>query len=231
MMRKKWTLIAAAVVVGSVLVLGGLLLVFGGKESAAPADVVAPPARPAPSTAQPDDAPSGEQGLPVEGPAAQWSLVGRVAVPDSTEAGPRSQGSPAAEGYQRSPVGALIAAWNINTRMLLTPGDGWREVVDRQVLDGPGKEAFIKARSTVTDPSLGDNEAMQVAGFRFVTYDINTAVIQFASKSGTGALMGSTVTVRWVDGDWRLELQPNGSASSTVTPLKDLSFYTPWSGV
>lgn len=229
-MRKRWTWFAAAAVV--VLAAAGLLVVLlgGGDEQADPA---APPAQPAAPPAAPStpEGPEGDQALPTSAPPVRWELLQQVAVPFSAEAGPREATGPVARDFQRSPVGALLAAWQIDTRRMLTPGEGWRTVTDQQIADGPGKDAFLRARSQVNDPSMSSEELAQLAGFRFVTYTPDSATIQLASKSNDGALIGTTVTVRWIDGDWRLELQPNGASSPTATPLQDLTYYTPFAGV
>ncbi|WP_406693324.1 hypothetical protein REH65_33055 (plasmid) [Saccharopolyspora sp. ID03-671] len=153
----------------------------------------------------------------------------RIAVPVSAEAGPYSHAGAVASGFQRSPVGALMAATQISTRYLVSPGDGWRQVTEQQVLPGPGRDLYMRARAAAGD-DLGE-AITQLAGYRFVTYSPDVAVIQLASKSTNGGLVGTTITVRWSGGDWRLELQPNGGASPASAPLADLTYYTAFSGV
>lgn len=225
--RKTWTAVAAVGFLVVLAVIIGVIATSGGDETAAPTpqphpNPVLPP--------QDDQQPSGDQALPTMPPPARWELFSHVAVPVSAEAGPHHVDGAVADRYQRSPIGALIAAWQINTRSLLAPGDGWRDVVERQIVPGPGRDAYLAARSRVTDPTVSTEEVSQVAGFRFVTYSPDVAVIQVASRNSRGQLFGTTLTVRWVDGDWRLELQPNGAASPTATPLQDLTYYTPWGG-
>lgn len=231
--RRKWTLAIAMAFTGGVLVAAAGIAAFGGgTETPRPPAPAPAPAQPTQRTAEPgDDAPNGDQALPTTAPPASWQLVGKVAIPSSDEAGPHHVDGAVAADFQRSPIGALIAARQIDTRRMVAAGDGWRRVVDRQVLPGPGRDAYIRARAQVTDPSLEADELAQIAGFRFVTYTPNLAVIQFASQANNGALVGTTSTVRWADGDWRLELQPTGASSASATPLQDLSFYTAWSGV
>ncbi len=230
---RRWTWVASAALLAVVVLVGVLVVITTSGETEQPRPNAQPPAQQQPSTPPQSDesseAPQGDQSIPESAPQSQWELIQGVAVPTHPEAGPHQHRGGVAKDYQRSPVGALHAAWQIQTRYLIS--DTWREVVDQQVLDGPGKQAYIQARSQVTDDSLASEDTAQVAGFRFVTYTADTAVIQFAAKSPQGGLMGTTATVRWSEGDWKLELQPNGAASPTSQPLNDLTFYTPWSGV
>ncbi|MEV4649046.1 hypothetical protein [Saccharopolyspora sp. NPDC049357] len=189
----------------------------------------APPSRPSAPAPPADRPPQGNQALPTAAPPVQWELVQRIAVPVSAEAGPYVHNGAVASGFQRSPVGALVAATQISTRYLVSPGDGWRQVTEQQVLPGPGRDLYMRARAAAGD-DLGD-AITQLAGFRFVTYSPDVAVIQLASKAPNGGLVGTTVTVRWAGGDWKLELQPNGGVSPASAPLADLTYYTAFSGV
>lgn len=233
--RSRTGLWAAAMVVGLIVVLG-IVLVFAtrggtkaGKQTAAPRPTTAvsqpPSISPTPSaplpTAVPTAAPTG----------VTWSLFQGVALPASRTDGPTRISGPVYAGYSHTPAGALIAATNLADRYLVTPGDGWRKVVEQQVLPGVGRDAYETERAKVTtdDPT---GTYGQIAGFHFVTYSPEVAVVQLVSRfSNSGRLQVATVTTRWVDGDWKLELQPDGGSSPTVQSTSTLSGFTPWGGV
>jgi hypothetical protein len=40
-----------------------------------------------------------------------------------------------------------------------------------------------------------------------------------------------TETVRWVDGDWKLELQPDGSTTPSRQSVTSVAGFIPWGGV
>lgn len=229
--RRRWRRIsgiAALAFLGVLVVITVLVAVTGTSPSPQQRPATPPPA-PAPPADRP---PQGDQALPTTAPPVQWELVNRIALPVSAEAGPYVRDGAVAAGYQRSPVGALLATTQISTRYLAAPGDGWRHVTDRQVLPGIGRDAYVQARAQISDDSLDPAEIAQFRGFRFVTYSPDVAVIQLASSTGDGAsLVGTTATVRWSGGDWKLELQPNGGVSPAAAPLPDLSYYIPFSGV
>lgn len=163
-------------------------------------------------------------------PSVEWELVSGVAVPVSRSAGPRDVDGPVHGGFARSQTGGLVAAMQLSTRYALTPQDGWREVVERQVLPGVGRDVYTRRRALVVldDPpgSYG-----QFAGFRVVTFTRDVMVVQLVSRfSPAGRLQVVAVTVKWVQGDWRLELQPDGAVSATVQPVADLDGFVLWGG-
>lgn len=198
----------------------------------------------APSTAEPQtmkqasdissqaavDAPAFEPLLTA--PPVTWQLFAGVPLPYSATAGPRRVDGPVVAGFERSQAGALLAAAHLGTRYLLTPSPGWREVVARQVLPGPSRDAYVRLRATVDDATDADTSAGgqgQPAGFRFLAFTPGVAVVQEAIRfPRSGVLQVTSTTLRWVDGDWRLELQPDGSTSPTAQQVADLDGFVLW---
>jgi hypothetical protein len=157
-----------------------------------------------------------------------WQLFMGVGLPYSPTAGPAAVDGPVYSGFQRSQAGALLAAVHLGTRYLLTPGEGWREVLDRQVLPGAGRDAFAVNRAGV-DPQAPPGTYGQIAGFRVVTFTPDVAVVQLVSRFPTsGVLQVTTTTVRWVGGDWRLQLQPDGGTSPTAQAVPSLDGFVVW---
>ena len=159
-----------------------------------------------------------------------WQLLSGVALPYNDTAGPRVVDGPVYGGFERSQTGALLAAVQISTRYALTPGKGWREVVERQVLPGVGREVYTRLRTGVL---LDDPPGTygQFAGFRVVAFTPDVTVVQLVSRFAlTGALQVSTATVKWARGDWRLELQPDGGVSPSLQLIEDLDGFVVWGG-
>jgi hypothetical protein len=209
---------------GAVALAGGGQSVTAGRDSAplAPAVVAATDVITAAS-----DAVAAAEPL-LSAPAVTWQLFAGVPLPYSATAGPRRIDGPVYAGFERSPTGALLAAAHLGTRYLMTPGPGWRQVVDRQVLPGPGREAFVRLRATV-DAADPPGTHGQPAGFRIVAFTPHVAVVQEAVRfPSTGALQVTVSTLRWVGGDWRLELQPDGSTSPTAQAVPDLDGFVVW---
>jgi len=220
--------VAALILAGT----GSVALCRGGTPQPAVPAAAGPAAKPAKS------APAQSARLEAAGvepllspPPVTWQLFSGVALPYSRTAGPRSADGPVYAGYQRSQTGALIAAAHLGTRYLLTPGNGWREVAERQVLPGVGREVFLAARGQVDDLDVPPGSYGQLAGFRIVTFTPDVAVISFVSRfSLTGQLQATTTTVKWTGGDWRLELQPDGGPSPTAQTVPDLDGFVVWGG-
>jgi hypothetical protein len=175
--------------------------------------------------------PDSDQTVPeVTPPGITWSLYQTVALPSSPTAGPEIVDGDVARCYAHTPVGALLAASQIPYRYLIAPD--WRAVDLEQVMPGPGRDKFVQERAT-TNNSGGNQpgDYNQLAGFKFVTYSSAVAVIEIASKSGSGALQAGAVTVDWSSGDWKLQLQPDGSSSPQELPITSLVGFSTWSGV
>lgn len=228
--------IIAALVVG-LIVLAAVVVILATRGGGDSASLTTPTPQTsssstAPSTATTSTLPSSDQTVPDKPPAdVTWTLFQGVALPTSRAAGPVRIIGPVYAGYAHTPTGALLAANQIGIRYVLTPGDGWRQVVQQQVLPGAGRDAFSKNRAKVTTTGMTPGAYGQLAGFRFVTYSSDVAVIQLVSRFSTGTLQLTTSTVRWTNGDWRLQLQPDGGTSPTAQRIDSLSGFVPWGGV
>lgn len=219
--------VAAALAAGAVLV----ALAGGGTPSAAPAAAL-PPGTAPPSAADGSSelvqTPAAAAPL-LTAPPVSWRLFAGVPLPYSASAGPRTVDGPVHAGFERSQAGALLATAHLGTRYLLTGGSGWRQVVARQVLPGPGRDAYVRLRATVEDVTNSPGAPGQPAGFRFLAFTPDVAVVQEAVRFPlSGVLQVTSTTLRWVGGDWRLQLQPDGSTSPTAQQVPDLDGFVVW---
>ncbi|MGX1117283.1 hypothetical protein RKD37_002646 [Streptomyces ambofaciens] len=230
--------VLAAAFVGFVTVVAGVVVLASdpaGQDDAPSGSRLSadrPASRASPPTAGDDrcpELPDKRQELPTAAPrGVTWSLFGTVAVPASEESGPAVIGEDVARCYARTPVGALLATSQISVRYLAA--DDWRKVTRLQTV-GAGRDTYIAGRTEAekkspTDPDGGVHG--QIAGFRFVTYDDSTAVVQTVWRFPDGALQAATTTVLWRDGDWRLEYPADPAAP---IPVGSLAGYTEWGGV
>lgn len=169
------------------------------------------------------------QHIPTTGPPATWTVFKSIAVPASAVAGPGVTEGQHVRCFARTPTGALIASWQLYIRTLLS--DDWRRVVDEQVMPGPGREAYTRARSQITGDVSNPGGYGQLAGFKFVTYTPDIAVIQLVLRLPSGQYRVVTHTVMWSEGDWRLQLQPDGNSSPNGPLMDSLEGFTHWGGV
>jgi hypothetical protein len=173
--------------------------------------------------------PSGDE-IPVAGPPVTWEVFNGAVLPVSQEHGPRVVDGAIARCYSRTPTGALLAATQIEYRLLVDP-EGGIGVVREQTVPGPGRDALVAALRERGRPGpAAPGELCQVAGYRFVAYTPSEAVIAVASACGAKFQLTES-RVQWYDGDWRQVLQPDGGSSPTAALLPDLSGMTMWSGV
>jgi hypothetical protein len=181
----------------------------------------------APSTCRPADT---SQQIPTTTPAGvTWELFQAIAVPASAAAGPLKREGDLRSCYAHTPTGALIAATQIEPR--LTYSSSWRQILDRQVMDGAGKNAFLADRKAKGVPGvLPAGGVAQYAGFKFVTYSPDTAVIDVANRLGPDTWVSGISTVKWRGGDWKLEIRPDGTPSAEGQDLSSLTGYVPWGG-
>ncbi|MFC9844411.1 hypothetical protein ACFWFF_03820 [Streptomyces sp. NPDC060223] len=170
-----------------------------------------------------------EQDLPTSAPTGvTWTLYGSVALPSSEEAGPAAAGKDVARCYAHTPVGALLATSQISVRYLAA--DDWLKVTRTQTV-GAGRDAYITDRTEAEETAApaGDGGSHgQIAGFRFVTYNDTTAVIQTVWRFPDGRMQAATTTVLWQAGDWRLEYPAD---PADPAPVGSLAGYTEWGGV
>jgi hypothetical protein len=217
--RRRPVLIALAV---AMIVLLALAAFFLGRDDPGPDSAAPPPAGSPPSSVLPADGT-----VPTTAPEdVRWELYRGIAVPVSDVHGPTSGSGAVASGYAHTPTGALIASVQIVYRLALAPQDQWRAVAEQQVT-GPDKAAFL-AQLAEVDRGQTDPRLQQIAGFRFVSYDPQTAVIETASGQPGKYTVGTQV-MRWEDGDWRLHMSDAEHSIARVSP--DLSGFVPWSGV
>ncbi len=229
---RAWTIAAAAIVALIALAAVVVILATRGGDKARPgASESAPSALP---TESPSAAPLAAQDQTVPDsppPGVSWTLFQGVALPSSALAGPTRITGPVYAGYSQTPVGALLAAAQISYRYLISPDDDWHQVVDQQVVPDSSRDVYVQKRAKVTTATAAPGTYGQLAGFRFVTYAPDTAVIQYVTRFSNGNLQVATDTVHWLAGDWKLQLQPDGSETPTVQSVANLAGFIPWSGL
>jgi hypothetical protein len=175
--------------------------------------------------------PAGDQTVPEATPQGiNWQLYQTVAVPSSTADGPTVIDGDVARCYAHNPVGALLAISQLSTRYLLAPD--WRAVVSQQVVPNAGRSVYETERAQVSNSGANAGGTFnQLAGFKYVTYSPAVATIEMVSRSSTGAMQVVANTVEWLDGDWKLELQPDGGVGPNALPVSSLVGFSIWSGV
>ncbi|MGO1627301.1 MAG: hypothetical protein ACTHX2_00690 [Microbacterium sp.] len=162
--------------------------------------------------------------------ADEWLYRGTTAYPVSNEYGPGETDSSGFKYcFQRSPEGAVFAAASAVAAQetpqataawidyFLAPG-AYR---DQLLADGPSLDTDTSSSQTDT--------RMQIAGFRLLAYDGESARVDIAtevsSSSGTGTA-SIVYELVWSEGDWKSST--DSAEPISVVPLKNLAGYIAW---
>lgn len=224
--------IAAAVVVGVILLAGVIVLVTA---LTAPHDPVAKPtSTPSSPVASNDDkSVCGLPGFETESsltaaPDTKWELVGTVATPtDRKGAGPGSQRDGFRTCFSHTAEGALFAA--INYVALASDSRNIPKIPDL-IAPGKGKDAAL---AQATSSPNASTTRLQVAGFKINSYSAGEATVDvvWSVTSQDNALVSFPTVLKWTGGDWKIVLNDDGQPPFAPVQLQSLGGYIPWAGV
>ncbi|TDT37390.1 hypothetical protein EV562_106166 [Streptomyces sp. BK208] len=232
--QRGWILSAGFL--ATLLIIGLIALTSGGGTSnRADDDPTAPPATPTPSAHEkPDARPAGcrtddsDQTKPTAVPKDfEWKANGTGLVPVSRTAGPLTYDGPVWSCYAHTPMGAVFAAQAITDHFSYP---GWRDVVERQVVPGPARDALVSSRSQDEDkPTSGKADAGGYAGFSILAYDKEEATVMFLLRGPNAGVYGTaSVTVRWHEGDWKIVPGADGSVYSGMAQVSGTQGFITW---
>jgi len=230
-------IIAAALVLALIAATVVIFLLPKGQPNAQPAP--APPADSGSTEASPSAAAGAGGsicGLPAtsetalgSAPKSKWELVGGMATPTDPETfGPGvTDESGFRSCFAHSPTGALYAAANMVALGSLSDGVIQRELIEKLVVPGPGRDAALR---DVQTPSSTDSSSIQIRGFVLKAYSTTAAHVDLAFSTPTGEYGHGVLPLKWVDGDWKVEISDSGELLNDVAQINDLGDFIPWSG-
>jgi hypothetical protein len=165
-------------------------------------------------------------------PKSKWELVGKMAAPtDPKTFGPGlTDDSGFRSCFAHSPTGALYAAMNAAALGSSGAAELEMKLADKLLVPGAGRDAAMRETKAGTSSS-GNNTTIQVQGFLLRSYTAAEATVDLAFKTDTGALGHSTLSMRWMDGDWKVKPTDDGVTFSNVSQLRDLSGFILWAGI
>ena len=213
-------------------------------DAAAPVISSAVPASTAPTSAA-QVAPAGTTALTTAGAApvvptgaptgTVWQLVAGQAIPSQPGIGPARVDGYTATGYAHTPLGALYGAANDIYRVpiAVSAQTDWRTPLGAMVAPGPGEKVLAALREPL-DPELIGADGMgmsQLAAFKYVSYTDTDAVVQLVLKDKNSGLHVSTVPMKWLNGDWRLVMTPDGTIGGADTVVNSLDGFVAWQGI
>lgn len=227
--RTAWPKTAAAVV--AAIIVAAIAITW---QIATRPDPVVPRAGSSPATAPVGvgQCPASEivmTGTVTVAPETIWSLVGTVAAPEVDGAGPLVVDP---DGYRhcyaRTPTGALVAALNLGA-MGSEPALA-RRIAEDGLVPGPLRDRLAASPAA----SSGSGGSAQFAGFRMVSYDGTTAVVDVGMRAANGGYASILAELVWYEGDWRYSVRGEGDGQELAVTYSwppTLAGYIPWSGV
>lgn len=235
--QRGWILSAGFLLV--LLVLAAATLVTSDDEapeaSGSPTSAPTATASDADDTAGGDGRPAGcrtddsEQEKPTAAPEdVHWKAGGTHLVPVSKSAGPLKFDGPVWSCFAHTPMGAVFAAHAITNNFGL---EGWREVVERQVVPGTGRDAYVARRSKEEqdESTSGQPSEETFAGFTVLAYNENESTVMILGRIPSVDRYGSlSVTLRWQDGDWKVLPDPDGTIYGGVSYTDGTSGFITW---
>lgn len=205
--RNRWLLAAAAAVV-LVAVVGVVASVMYHRTNDSVPSVVSSVAAP---SAPPRD--------------LEWKLINGVRLPFSSD-GPASVDGPRAHGYSHTPQGALVAAWQISTRVLTDAR--YEQLLGTQVRADLGQQQRVRNAVTATRNLTPEEFAVafrQPVAFQFATYTPTFARIYFAIPSDKGGYDFERRAVLWDGTDWVYQVDSGLPALPNSTGLKGFTTF------
>lgn len=171
--------------------------------------------------------------VPVSQPAdTRWQPLDGFMLPRSATVGPAVINGDIARCYARTPTGAVFAALNGSRRYQRTTD--WGAAAQHLLAPGPGRDVYMQQRATASGPNarpqqvLSGENAPQPRGFRILEHNLDRVRVVLVSKPFEGGpVTYATWTVRWIDGDWRVEVPTSGSPP-TSAPMNPDDPYVAW---
>ncbi|MGF6885939.1 hypothetical protein ABIA39_007548 [Nocardia sp. GAS34] len=131
--------------------------------------------------------------------------------------GPHDDDGTVATGYDRTPVGAALAAIQATVRMSVATDDQFAAIGQRMLASGPGRDAWAIARAQISISAPTTNPPTML-GYSLRSYTQSRAEIVIYTRQPDSSLTANTATVLWLDNDWKL-LLPNQSHNDPVTAI------------
>lgn len=157
-----------------------------------------------------------------------WDFVGVMRAPSVPGSGP---GLIDEDGfrqcYAHSPAGALLAVANLSA--LATDPEFTRRLNEELVTEGPGRDTVLAELDETGVPTQDYGIRTEILGFNLMGYGPDHARVDLALKGSNGVFLSYTTDLKWEDGDWKVELTPEGQQIIPPAQLPDASGYIPWS--
>lgn len=234
--RPGW--IAAAVVVGLLIIAAVVVWIVSSVSSSGDPDPVPQPS--GSSTSAPAPSKGAEGGSSICGldlvkmsgtldkaPAATWEYAGTTPFPVSDKFGPaETTDSGIKTCFARTPEGAAFAA-SVGVGYLMNPDtiQPWREST---LAKGPIRDQVLSTPPT----DVSSDVRSQVTAFRLLSYDGDSARVDVGvtvTGNGNTAYLSIVMPLIWEDGDWKVNYSES-DLTDRPAQLPSFAGYIYWEG-
>jgi hypothetical protein len=229
---QKWTLWASAITLGLLGIVCLLIWVMPTGSTSTPVTAATTTSTPtaAPTSGVCPAGPSSTD-IPQAAPAdLQWTALYGNTWPTSATVGPTKTVDGVAQCFQHSPAGAALAGVNIMQSVRVVDLAAAEKIIAAQFVAGPGQQATLTGIQATypTQPPQGRAWG-RVVGFKIESYTAEQAVVLMVENwPQRGQYTGYDLTLKWVDGDWKVHLTDTGQPSLNGDITVDPTGFTPW---
>jgi hypothetical protein len=158
---------------------------------------------------------SGQRALTAAPGDVTWEVYQGLSAPVSARSGPTSRTDGVWSGYAHNPTGALLAAAYFS---YAANGPDAPAVLSRRTVQGPKQKAALAQATATPRAAFEPGVAPAIAGFLFRgTYSAESVTIWIGVRS-QDITPYVVVPLRWVDGDWQLDLSSVDSTPVNALP-------------
>lgn len=147
---------------------------------------------------------------------SRWVTLGGIEVPIGTTDGPGNGEWEPFAGFSHTPQGAALAAITQSVQLATASDRTWPTILSGVAAPGEGRDLYAAHRGLVeisgTDPEM----VPTIVGYTIGDYSDTTATVQIVQRFSDDSLASSTTQVVWIDGDWRLNLPSDDTATITA---------------
>ncbi|MEV0853808.1 hypothetical protein [Nocardia fluminea] len=146
-----------------------------------------------------------------------WRTYQDIDLPIAVQ-GPRLIDGAITTDFDRSPVGAALAAIHATVRMSVAPDGQWASVGQRMIAPGRGRDTWATARAQISITTAATDMAPNILGYLVTAYADTEAQVQTYSTYPDRSITRNTAHVIWATDGWRLRL-PDTVTESPVTAV------------
>lgn len=149
----------------------------------------------------------------VSGPAIAWARLGTQPVPESPRHGPADTRNGLAAGFSHDEFGAALAAINLSVRLSGQAGPAVYETTARLQCVGDIDATIATIRSQRSAAAAGSSIPTEYY-YQVTTGDPTSDLVVVSIGATTpqsrslGGYTEVSRTLRWIDGDWKLQVPP-----------------------